>query len=354
MAENTAAGQPVGAALTATDVDTTTLTYTLEGTDAAAFTIIGTSGQLRTRAGVTYDYEAQDSYAVMVRADDGNGGTATIVVTITLTDVNEPPLAPERPAVRPVRGSESSLQVTWAAPANTGRPAIAHYALQYRLETASTWTDAPPPTGPAARLEGLLPDRVYEVRVRAVNADGDGLWSELGRGRTVKDARAVRAWLARFGRTVTTHVTDTVGERLRAAPGQESYLTVGGYRLPLGPRASGGAEAAAAPLTSLVTGLAGMVLGSGATRPAPGATGAGSGDGPFGRGPAPGALADPAAPPVARSIDGQCLPADSGRGRCPRRPAPDGLGPGGRHAVHRPGRAPDPGRGRPHGHPGRG
>ena len=42
-----------------------------------------------------------------------------------------------------------------------------------------------------------------------------------------------RAWLARFGRTVATHVTDAVGERLRTSPGQGSHVTVGGYRLPL-------------------------------------------------------------------------------------------------------------------------
>ena len=39
-----------------------------------------------------------------------------------------------------------------------------------------------------------------------------------------------RAWLARFGRTTATHVTDAIGERLRATPGQASHLTVG--RLP--------------------------------------------------------------------------------------------------------------------------
>ena len=43
-----------------------------------------------------------------------------------------------------------------------------------------------------------------------------------------------RAWLARFGRTTATHVTDAIGERLRATPGSASHLTVGGYRLPLG------------------------------------------------------------------------------------------------------------------------
>ena len=45
-----------------------------------------------------------------------------------------------------------------------------------------------------------------------------------------------QAWLARFGRTAATHVTDAVGERLRGSPGQGSYLTVGGARVPLGQR----------------------------------------------------------------------------------------------------------------------
>ena len=75
------------------------------------------------------------------------------------------------------------------------------------------------------------------------------------------------AWLARFGRTVGTHVTDAVGERLRAAPGQSSHVTVGGYRLPLGKSKPGAAESEADPLTALVTGLAGLALGPDPTRP---------------------------------------------------------------------------------------
>ena len=80
----------------------------------------------------------------------------------------------------------------------------------------------------------------------------------------------LQAWTSRFGRTVATHVTDAVGERLRASLGQDSHVTVGGYRLPLGQDAAGGpestAEADTDPLVSLLTGLAGMVLGPGATR----------------------------------------------------------------------------------------
>ena len=92
-----------------------------------------------------------------------------------------------------------------------------------------------------------------------------------------------RAWLARFGRTTATHVTDAIGERLRATPGQASHLTVGGYRLPVGRKAATAGEEAEPeaddPLAALVTGLAtglGLNLpGAGGTGPEPGGGGGG-------------------------------------------------------------------------------
>ena len=84
-----------------------------------------------------------------------------------------------------------------------------------------------------------------------------------------------QAWLARFGRTAATHVTDAVGERLRGASAQGSHVTVGGYRLPLGKTAAGAAEPRMDPLASLVTGLAGLAVGPGATQPGPGGVGTG-------------------------------------------------------------------------------
>ena len=70
-----------------------------------------------------------------------------------------------------------------------------------------------------------------------------------------------QAWLARFGRTAATHVTDAVSDRLRGTPGQGSHLTVGGYRLPVGQPDADGAEPAtqADSLASLMTGLAGVL-----------------------------------------------------------------------------------------------
>ena len=87
--ENTATGMPIGAPVMAMDEDTgDTLTYTLGGADMASFAIDDTTGQLMTMAAL--DFEMKASYTVEVMADDGNGGTATIMVTITVTNVVEP------------------------------------------------------------------------------------------------------------------------------------------------------------------------------------------------------------------------------------------------------------------------
>ena len=92
IAENTAAGTNIGAPIpAATDTDGDTLTYSMEGTDAASFNFNASTRQITTKAGVTYDYEIKSSYSVTIKADDGNGGTATIAVTINLTDVSEAP-----------------------------------------------------------------------------------------------------------------------------------------------------------------------------------------------------------------------------------------------------------------------
>ncbi len=90
--ENTAANTDIGTPVTATDPESDTMAYSLEGTDKDSFQIVSASGQIQTKSGVTYDHETKDSYSVTVKADDREGGTDTIAVTITVTDVDEPPV----------------------------------------------------------------------------------------------------------------------------------------------------------------------------------------------------------------------------------------------------------------------
>ena len=87
IAENTAANTNIGAPVAAIDPNGDTLTYSLEGTNAASFGIVGSTGQLRTSAAL--DFETKSTYSVEVRATDLGGLSDTIDVTINVTDVFE-------------------------------------------------------------------------------------------------------------------------------------------------------------------------------------------------------------------------------------------------------------------------
>ena len=180
VAENSPAGAAVGDPVTATDTDTgDTLSYTLEGEDASSFDIGAETGQITTRAEVSYDHEASPSYSVTVKADDGNGGAASVAVAIDVTDVDEQPARPDRPAVSPTAGSTTSLDVSWTAPDLDGGPDIVGYEVQYRPSTVTTWTDWP--HGGAATstsITGLTASTEYQVRVRALNGETPSDWSE--------------------------------------------------------------------------------------------------------------------------------------------------------------------------------
>ena len=183
--ENTAANTNIGAALpAATDADNDPLTYTLEDTDAASFDFNAATRQLSTKSGGTYDHETTPSYSVTLKADDSNGGTDTLAVTITITDVEEPPGRPAAPSVTAVDGSPTSLSVNWTAPTNTG-PAIDNYDLRYREGTSGSWTNGPQnQPGTSATIPGLTESTSYQVQVLARNAEDDSPWSPSGSGQT--------------------------------------------------------------------------------------------------------------------------------------------------------------------------
>ena len=77
------------------------------------------------------------------------------------------------------------------------------------------------------------------MKLKLANASGGRITDRKAIGTITNSDPLQRAWLSRFGRTVGTHVTDAVGERLRTPSGQASQVTVGGYRLPLGQQAAG-------------------------------------------------------------------------------------------------------------------
>ena len=127
LPENSGAGTDIGAAVTATESDSgDTLFYSLNGSDAGSFDIDSSNGQIKTRTGVTYDFEgSKKTYTVTVNVRDskdsaGDANTATddsITVTINLTNVNEAPVIASPPATESIPEtalpSPPSRRLTW-------------------------------------------------------------------------------------------------------------------------------------------------------------------------------------------------------------------------------------------------
>ena len=89
--ENTDSGGNIGDAdpVAATDPNMDALTYRLGGTDRASFSIDRGTGQLMTKA--MLNKEVKDTYMVTVTATDPSGLSATVNVTIKVTNVDEAP-----------------------------------------------------------------------------------------------------------------------------------------------------------------------------------------------------------------------------------------------------------------------
>ena len=97
--ENSPDGTPVGAPVPeAVDIDDDDLAYSMEGDDADLFDFNGSTRQIATKTGVTYD---QSSYSVTIRVTDGID-SHTVAVTIEFTDmpVTPPPEPPELVSAR--------------------------------------------------------------------------------------------------------------------------------------------------------------------------------------------------------------------------------------------------------------
>ena len=268
-----------------TDADDDPLTYTAALSDGGALPAWLTFDPVtRTFTGTPASSDS-GTVRVTVTASDG---TATVSDEFTLT-VTVPNTPPEVATPLVDQATPVDVPFTYVIPA-----------------AAFTDADGDPLTYTAALSDGgLLPSwltfdpvtRTFTgtpassdsgtVRVTVTAHDGTATVSdEFALRVVVVVPSTLRAWTSRFGRTVATHVTDAVGERLRPSPEQDSHVTVGGYRLPLGRQAAGGAgpdatdpetatkpetatepETATDRLASLLTELVGQALGLGLAPP---------------------------------------------------------------------------------------
>ena len=96
-------------------------------------------------------------------------------------------------------GSSTSLTVDWTAPASDGGSAITAYDLRYTADDNSMVEEDIWSSGALQyELTGLQRDTSYKVEVRAVNANGDGPWSDPTSGATTDhgDSRSSASLIA--------------------------------------------------------------------------------------------------------------------------------------------------------------
>jgi trimeric autotransporter adhesin len=190
VAENTTAVTIVMA--TDADLPAQTLTYSISGgADAALFSIDSVTGVLSFNSAPNFEAPADaggnNVYDVAVQVSDGNGGTDTQNIAVTVTNLNEAPV---------LSGANSLAAIAEDAVANSGtlvsslisarvtdqdagaQSGIAVVAVdntngswQYSLDGGSNWSAFGAPSGSAARL--LAADALTRVRF-VPNADWNG------------------------------------------------------------------------------------------------------------------------------------------------------------------------------------
>ena len=252
VAENaTAVGTVV-----ATDEDSTDSITGYEitgGADSAKFAITN-AGVLTFTAAPDYDAPGDvlsatpanaagnNEYVIVVTATSGvapRTQTATQELTITVTNVNEPPGKPAAPTVTAVAATPTRLDVSWTAPGNTG-PAITDYDVQYRAGTTGAFTDANYDGTPTSTtLTGLTVGTTYHVQVRARNTEGIGPWSDSGSAATATDAAPTFTSSETFSVVENTTAVGTV-----IATDANSGDSVTGYSI------TGGADSAKFAITN--------------------------------------------------------------------------------------------------------
>ena len=186
--ENTAAGMPIGDAITATDKNTgDSVTYSLDEMGDMYFDIDSATGQLMTEADL--DHETRDSYSVIVTAMDTVDLYDMITVTITVTDVNEAPTF-DAHTVEPVM---LDVDENTAAGENIGDPVMAMDedegdTLTYALggdDAASFAID--PATGQLMTMAALDYETKSSYSVTVMATDSDGLYDMIAVTITVTD-----------------------------------------------------------------------------------------------------------------------------------------------------------------------
>ncbi|MGI9255798.1 MAG: fibronectin type III domain-containing protein, partial [Salinispira sp.] len=126
------------------------------------------------------EYDVQVRAVNSVAEDAGNGAG----VGAWSTSASATPVAVSlAPTAFTLTAGNTTITAAWAAPTDTGGSAITGYELEYKLSSGdwNTPADVTQQTTDADTttdtIIGLKNGAIYDVRVRAVNAQGNGNWS---------------------------------------------------------------------------------------------------------------------------------------------------------------------------------
>ena len=218
--ENTPAGINAGAPVSARGGEG--LTYSIHGTDADSFDIVPDTGQIRTAAGVVYDYETKRRYFVEVRVEDDAGNRDAIDVTVNLVDLV--PSCGSADALDLRTGSgDGRLTVRWTPlPDSDGQARVLGYETEIRRGNTGSWTDRRTFIGRSitgTTYAGLDNEIGYRIRVRPIDSEGECAWSTPVSGIPTADRAPSddREYHDRFG----PHPVGTSDQHVRLlAPGR--------------------------------------------------------------------------------------------------------------------------------------
>ena len=167
IAENTAAGENVGAPVVATDSGI--LTYMLGGADAGSFGIVAATGQIQVGDGTNLDYEGEkNTYGVEVTATDPSGATAMITVTIAVTNLDEAgtvTLSSEKPTVG------DDLTATLGDPDGDLTDVTWQWSKTMTPNMMDSWMNI----GTGGMYTVMDDDEGYYLRATAMYGDGEGM-----------------------------------------------------------------------------------------------------------------------------------------------------------------------------------
>ena len=271
VAENAASGAVVGVAVTATDVDGDTLTYSVAETtesDAAAdlaafsrdFSIDSASGQISVNAAAMIDFETRHSYKVLYRVSDGvdaagdpdNAIDDMVTLTVTVTNVDEADdtvgLVVPRTGLSLAEGAtgaytvalatEPSADVTVTVSGQAGTDVSLSGLTNNRLTfTTGNWDTSQTVTVTAAHDSDAADDEVTLTHTAAsTDADYEGL--SLGMAVTVDDDDTVGLVVSRTGLSLPEESV-LVSNRGQSGERRVSYVSDHGQAFTTGNNSNG-------------------------------------------------------------------------------------------------------------------